>query len=482
MGLVVYDTLRNETVPFEPTDGEGDEATMYVCGITPQDQIHVGHLRTYVAYDVLRRWLEAKGYDVTHVQNVTDVDDKLIDRAEGKDVGPTELAAENHRQAEEEMAALRCLPADHWPRVSESVDGIIEMTETLLDRGHAYVSDEAEGIDHSHSVYYDVSTFDDYGKLSGHDPDEAEEEADEEDMPPGKRDPRDFALWKASKPGEPQWDSPWGKGRPGWHIECSVMSSSILGPRFDIHGGGRDLVFPHHENEIAQTEGASGEAPTVRYWMHTGFLTVDGEKMSKSLGNFITAEEALDDWDPVVLRLWLVGTHYRSPIDFSEESLEQARKNLDRIENTLTRVETALEDARGTIAPDRDRLFLEDVREQEDRFAAAMDDDLNTPEALAALVETASLLNKYAQDDPHGAVLRRARGAFADMGQVLAVLPDRGAGGAGEADPYVDLLVDLREELRDKKEFDLADRIRDELDELGVTVEDTDDGARWFVE
>ncbi len=483
MALQVHDTLRGEKVPFKPLE-EG-KVKMYVCGLTPQDRMHVGHLRTYVAYDIMRRWLEHRGYDVHHVQNITDVEDKLIAKGHELDREPMEIAEENHAIARRELEALRVLPAHDWPTVSGSIDGIIQMTQDLLDNGHAYVGDEPEGVDDARSVYYDVSSFDDYGKLSGTrpsslDPDASDgPEEDETELPAGKRHPADFALWKAAKEDEPMWDSPWGKGRPGWHIECSVMSSSILGPQFDIHGGGQDLIFPHHENEIAQTEGASGVQPTARHWIHTGFLTIDGEKMSKSLGNFVTAGEALEEWGAETLRLWLVGTHYRSPVDLSDQSLQQAQRNLERIRNMLRHTRTALDTARtGDPTPD-DEAFLQEVQDLQERFEAAMDNDFNTPEALASLLELVGTVNRYADADPHRNALEEARDTVTHLGDILAILPEEDEGSLGDAEPFIDLLVDARERARDAGEYELADRIRDGLAEEGITVEDTDQGPVW---
>ncbi|HIE08587.1 MAG TPA: cysteine--tRNA ligase, partial [Armatimonadetes bacterium] len=372
--LRLYNTLKRRVEEFKPRDEEEGRVTIYVCGLTPYDYTHVGHARTYIAYDILRRYLEFRGYKVFHVQNFTDIDDKIIARAkeEGKD--PFEVAEFYSEAYLEDMDRLGVLRAHLYPKVTEHIPQIIEAVQALIDKGHAYVLDG--------DVYFDVTSFPGYGKLSGKNPEELLAGARVEPKP-GKRHPLDFALWKGAKEGEPSWESPWGRGRPGWHIECSVMSVSYLGMGFDIHGGAIELSFPHHENEIAQSEAWTGKSPFVRYWVHTGLVTIGGEKMSKSLGNIVTVREALERHEPDALRMLFLRAHYRQPIDFTWEALEEAGRALRRLRIAL---EVASKESEG---PPREgdiplEGLAEAVRNTRRRFIEAMDEDLGTPEALGA--------------------------------------------------------------------------------------------------
>jgi cysteinyl-tRNA synthetase len=463
----VRNRLTGEKEDFEPLE-EG-KVRLYVCGLTPYTDIHAGHARTYVAFDIVRRWLEHRGYDVVHVQNITDVEDKIIDHANETGGDPLRVAKREHAKAEAIFDELRLERADHWPKVSDHVQHIIETNQAILDNGHAYV---AEG-----NVYFDVDSFEDYGKLSNQDPDELiEEHRDVEGE--GKEDPRDFALWKKAKPGEPSWDSPWGEGRPGWHIECSVMATTILGPRIDIHGGGKDLTFPHHENEIAQSEAATGEEPFTRYWMHTGFVTVGDEKMSKSLGNFVTAREVLDEHRPEAIRLLVAQTHYRSPIDFSWEALEEAETTLDRLLAPLRRVRDAEPRTDGARSADRD--LVDALQAAEAEFGEAMDDDFDTPGAVAALQGAATRVNQYLDehDTPHEDAVAAVESLYGFVDDVLAIVPPEDDL-AGLETELVDLLLEVRQQARDEKAFEIADAVRDGLGDLGIEVEDTEEGPRW---
>jgi len=449
----LYNTMSRRLEEFTPS---GDEVKMYVCGITPYDHSHVGHAMSYIIFDVLRRYLEFRGFKVKHVQNYTDIDDRIIMRANARGISFQELAAEYIREYEEEMRELNITPAHYYPRATEEIPTIISMIETLIAKGHAYAT---EGGD----VYFAVRSKPDYGKLSGRSASAMMAGARVE---PGeqKRDPADFALWKAAKPGEPSWDSPWGPGRPGWHIECSAMSYRLLGPTIDIHGGGQDLIFPHHENEIAQSEAFTGVKPFVRYWVHNGWLTLGEEKMSKSLGNIVTVREALDRYGADGLRIFVLTSHYRAPLTYSEEGLEAGKRAAERL-----RIAASLPGGSGQPAVD--------PAPYRQRFTEAMDDDLNTAGALAALFDLAREINR-ARDE--GRDTAAAQATLRELAAVLGLtLRERPAD--QQAAPFIDLLVELRNELRAKKEFALADSIRSRLGQMGIVLEDGPEGTRWRV-
>ena len=389
---------------------------MYVCGMTTYSDAHIGHARTYVAFDVIRRYLEYRGYRVRYVQNITDIDDKIIAAAqrEGKDA--LEYSAHYAKRCQEDMEKLGIRPADFYPKASENIDGMIETIKKLVERGYAYAADG--------DVYFSLEKFADYGKLSGQKLEQVKAGARIE---PGekKRKPEDFALWKAAKPGEPKWQSPWGEGRPGWHIECSSMSERYLGIPFDIHGGGRDLVFPHHENEIAQAEAAYGKR-FVNYWLHSGMLKVNGEKMSKSLGNIINVRDALSSWDAETLRFFFISYHYRSPADFSENTITNAGNALARLREMKHRLEEAAGDD-GNVSPDeldeRERKYLEDVGQFTLDFEEAMDDDFNTPRALEVMFDFVKTTNKFLmeKDEPNKKLCRHALDKFLRVADVLTL-------------------------------------------------------------
>lgn len=435
---------------------------MYVCGPTVYDHMHIGHARTYVAFDAIKRYLQLRGYNVFHVQNITDIDDKIIRRAgeEGRDW--REVVDQYSRDYFEMLRSLG-ITVDIHPRVTEHIGEIIEFIEGLIEKGHAYVAP-------SGSVYFDVTTYPHYGELSGRV--HPEQWRQEEDVLREKKHPFDFALWKAWKPGEPYWESPWGRGRPGWHIECSVMSSRYLGDQFDIHGGGQDLVFPHHENERAQSEAFFGKRPWVRYWLHTGYLTISGEKMSKSLGNIIPANEAIKKWGPRTLRLWLLGAHYRTQLDFSEDSLRQAASTLARLEAAAEGAARLLREAEPEPALRGERLrHVVQLLDAYYSFHEAMSDDFNTSRALAAVMEAVRVVNKYTlpMESYTGAAI--AARLFAEFNHVFNVL-EGARRGAGPQEELVELLVRVRAELRKKRLFDLADMIRSELGQLGIQLMD----------
>jgi len=449
--MKLYNTMSRRLEEFSPSR---DEVKLYVCGITPYDHSHLGHAMSYIVFDVVRRYLEFRGHRVKHVQNYTDIDDRIIMRANKLGQPFDQLAATYIDEYEQEMRDLNVTPAHIFPRATHEIPTIIEMTERLIEKGHAY---QANG-----DVYFRVRSKSDYGKLSGRNVDALKAGARVE---PGERkeDPADFALWKAAKPGEPSWDSPWGPGRPGWHIECSAMSYRYLGATLDIHGGGQDLIFPHHENEIAQSEAYSGEQPFVRYWLHNGWLTFAEEKMSKSLGNIITIREGLEKYGSDGLRVFVLTSHYRAPLSYSEEALESGKRAAERLRLAAT--------LPGGDGPPAD-VPVETYRE---RFLAAMDDDLNTPGALAALFDLARDINRSRDE---GRCIDEAQSSLRELAGVLGLTLHEPGAAMGAA-PFIDLLVELRDELRDAKQFELADRLRSRLAEAGITLEDGAAGTRW---
>ncbi len=456
----IYNSLTGQKEYFTPV--EPGKARMYVCGMTVYDYCHVGHARVMVVFDVVARYLRWRGYDVTYVRNITDIDDKIIKRAADNAEPASQLTERYIDAMHEDATALGVLPPDVEPRATESMAEIVTMVRTLLDNGYAYQGANGD-------VYYDVSRFAPYGALSRESLDDqrvgARVEVDE-----NKHDPLDFVLWKAAKPGEPSWESPWGPGRPGWHIECSAMSTRCLGNHFDIHGGGIDLKFPHHENEIAQSEAATGHK-FVNVWMHNGFVQIDEEKMSKSLGNFFTVREVLGQYSPEVVRYFILASHYRSPLNYSTENLEQAGAALDRFY-------TALRDAPAAAA-DGDETFCQ-------RFQAAMDDDFNTPEALSVLFDAVRELNRAKTSGD----AQRAAGLVASLrtlGGTLGILqgdPEQFLKGtaqtqSGISEVDIEGLIAERDEARRNKDWAESDRIRDELQAHGITLEDGTGGTRW---
>jgi len=477
MSLHFYNTLTGKDEEFIPL--APGEVKMYVCGVTVYDRSHIGHARALVTFDVIYRYLQFLGYTVTFVRNFTDVDDKIIKRANERGISSQELSELYIREFNEDMLALRCLPPTHEPRATQHVPEMIAIIQELEAKGLAYAVDG--------DVYFAVDRFPGYGKLSHRRLEDmmagARIEVDER-----KRHPMDFALWKSSKPGEPWWESPWGRGRPGWHIECSAMCSKYLGQPFDIHGGGSDLIFPHHENEIAQSEGAKGQE-LARYWLHNGMVTVEQEKMSKSLGNFLTIREALTKTTPEVLRLVLLSTHYRMPLDFSEQKMEEADKGLTRIYEPLARADAAL--AASTPASlvsglgTRDSEFL-------DRFRAAMDDDCNTARALGVVFETIRELNRLLDAGETG-TLATLRHGLAAIGSVLGVMNDppaqvleqrkqRGLVQARLTPEAIEQLIAERAAARKARDFKRADAIRADLADQGVILQDSASGTTWTIE
>ena len=453
--MKLYDTLSGTSTEFVPAT---DEVKMYVCGPNLYGPCHLGHAFSYVVFDVLRRYLEYQGYLVRHVQNFTDIEDRIIEVAkdEGRSIG--ELAEQYIRRFLEEMDALGVQRAHYYPRATEYIPSMIEIIQGLLAKEHAYAVDG--------DVYFRVRSLPDYGRLSKRTLEEMEAGARVE-IDPRKEDPMDFALWKASKEGEPSWPSLWGPGRPGWHIECSAMSLSLLGEQFDIHGGGRDVIFPHHENEIAQSEGYTDKSPVVRFWVHNGLLRLagdDDEKMTRHQGNFISCQDALAGHHPDALRLFILSSHYRSPRAYSEEELASQERALQRIQGALRDSEAT---GGGTL----------EVEEYRKRFQEAMDDDLNTPRALAVLFDLVRDANRGREE---GMDVASAQAMLRELGGVLGLTfePSKGTDNVG-AQPFIELLMEVRSQLRQERQFALADSIRDKLVHMGVSLEDNPQGTTW---
>jgi len=459
--LVVYNSETRRKAVFTPR--KAGEVSMYVCGMTVYDYCHIGHARVMVSFDIITRWLRASGYRVTYVRNITDIDDKIIRRANENGESIEALTARFIAAMDEDAAALGALRPDLEPRATDHVDDILAMVGALVDKGHAYPARNGD-------VYFDVSSFPRYGRLSNKKLDDLQAGARVE-VDEIKSDPMDFVLWKAAKPGEPAWGSPWGQGRPGWHIECSAMSTCCLGNHFDIHGGGGDLLFPHHENEIAQSEAATGET-YVNTWMHVGFVQVNSEKMSKSLNNFFTIREVLGLYHPEVLRWFIAASHYRSPLNYSDAALDQAKQVLERLYTTLGAFARA-----GAGEPDN-------AADYEARFTAAMNDDFNTPEAIAVLHELAREANRCdkagdaAGATGHANLLRRLGGIIGLLQHDAEAFRQAGAGDAGFV-AQVEALVDEIRAARQQKDFQRSDALRDQLKAMGVIVEFAREGVRW---
>ncbi len=461
MTLAITNTLTGKKEPFKPL---GDPVTMYVCGMTPKDRPHLGHAFMFVHMDVIRRYLEYRGYAVRHIQNFTDIDDKIIDRARAAGRDPLDWSREYTEAYFEVMDRLRVRRAHEYPLVTANIPGIIEDVQELINARHAYPT--------STGVYFDAGTFEDYGALSGRTEEDGAAGAriavDDE-----KRDPRDWALWKLDNESSVAWDSPWGRGRPGWHIECSTMIRRTLGEQIDIHGGGADLLFPHHENELAQAEAATERQPFVSYWTHTGLVLTDGEKMAHSLGNFTTTADVLTDVPPDVLRLYLLSVHYRSTLQFSSAAIEQTRAGYERL-LAVARAQGGADVSRETSAAELDR----ETATARQAFEAAMDDDFNAPRAIGALFEFGRAINRLAPGCS-AADVERAQGTLTSLLGVLGIELREPDTASDDATPFIDLLVQLRQQLREARQWELADRIRDDLGALDVAVEDKPDGTVW---
>lgn len=463
MALQIYNTLSRKKEPFEPLE-EGN-VRMYICGPTVYADAHVGHAMSSLVFDIIRRYLEYRGYQVTHVMNYTDVDDKIIQRSMLEEVPAIEIAERYIHEYDEHLQDLNILHPSITPRATQEIEQIIEMVQGLVDKSYAY---EAGG-----DVYFRVLKDEDYGRLS---------RRMIEDMQAGarvevggrKEHPMDFTLWKSAKPGEPAWESPWGAGRPGWHIECSAMNLHHLGERIDIHGGGNDLIFPHHENEIAQTESLTGQ-PFAKYWVHNGMLQFSGEKMSKSLGNLVTIQEFLEEHEGDVLRMIVLNSSYRSPLTFNEEVISQAEKALERLRSALR---PATPDTLETPAGIQEALQQQIARAR-DGFVTTMDDDFNTAGALGYIFDLVRVVNQSRDSGADDTSLKSAQDTIQELTGILGLKLDKDGFKSNLADPFIDLIVDIRNRLRDQKNWDLSDQIRDQLESMGVLLEDSKSGTSW---
>ena len=461
--LKIYNTLTRKTEEFQTL--EPNLVKMYVCGVTVYNDAHVGHAMSALVFDIIRRYLEYRGYTVKHVMNYTDVDDKIINRAKQLNEDPLKLSARYIADYAADLKSLNVLPATSNPQVSKTMPHIIKFIEGLIQKGHAYAATNGD-------VYFSVTSDDDYGRLSGRKLDDMQAGSRIE-VEEAKTHPMDFALWKAAKEGEISWDSPWGKGRPGWHIECSAMNLTELGEQIDIHGGGNDLIFPHHENEIAQSECFTGKEFS-RYWVHNGMLQLGGEKMSKSLGNIVSIKEFLSKREADVMRMLVLNGTYRSPLLFNDDTLDAAQKNVERLKSALR---PASPSASG-LSPESVSAITAATETAKANFIEAMDSDFNTAGAVAALFELSKIINNARDSGATDAQLKSVQGIFRELAGVLGLKLEEKQG-SGDADAFINLLIEVRAEVRRQKLWALSDQIRDKLKELNVTIEDSKDGTTW---
>jgi len=468
----IYNTLSARKEELKPIE-EG-RIRMYVCGPTVYNLIHIGNARPMIVFDTFRRYLEYKGYDVNYVSNFTDVDDKIIKKANEEGVTSEEISERYIAECKKDMEGLNIKPATVHPLATKEIDGMIDMISTLIDKGHAYVAEDG-------TVYFRVRSFAGYGKLSHKNLDDLEsghrkeKEAIKVSGEDTKEDPFDFVLWKPKKEGEPFWESPWCEGRPGWHIECSVMAKKYLGDEIDIHAGGVDLIFPHHENEIAQSEAANG-VTFSKYWMHNAFLNINGEKMSKSLGNFFTVRDISEHYDLQVLRFFMLSAHYRSPLNFSDELMETARISLERIVNTVSNLDFILENGSGRseeLLEGEDTGFTD---EYVSKFEAAMDDDCNTADAISAVFELVRAVNSAVNDSSSIAFVKKARQTLVTLCDVLGIVTEKKK---ESLDSEIEEMIAERQAARKARDFAKADEIRAKLLEMGIVLEDTREGVKW---
>lgn len=463
----IYNTLSRTKEKFKPIE-EG-KVRMYVCGPTVYNYIHIGNARPMIVFDTVRRYFIYKGYDVNYVSNFTDVDDKIIKESIEEKKSAQEVAEFYIRECRKDMESMNIMPATHNPRATEEIDGMIDMIQTLIDKGDAYVVSDG-------TVYYRTRSFPGYGKLSHKNIDDLEGgHRDIKVTGDEKQDPLDFVLWKPKKEGEPFWPSPWCDGRPGWHIECSVMSKRYLGDTIDIHAGGEDLIFPHHENEIAQSEAANG-VPFAHYWMHNGFLNIDNRKMSKSLGNFLLVREILKRYSADVLRFFMLSAQYRSPLNYSEELMESAKSGLERIRTAGDRLKDLIADASGMEMTEEEDELLDTTKEYVDKFEEAMDDDFNTADAIAAIFELVKFANTRLDENSSAGILMAV---FEKISKLLEVLGLEFTVEKEDLDSHVQEMIEKRQQARKEKNFALADQIRDELLKEGIELIDTREGVRW---
>ncbi len=461
--MKLYNTLtrkKEEFIPMVP-----GIVKMYVCGPTVYNYFHIGNARPFTVFDTMRRYLEYRGYKVTFVQNFTDIDDKIIAKAREEGITPREVSEKYIEEYFKDAAGLGVKKADVHPKVTENVPEIITFIQSLIDKGYAY---EVNG-----DVYFDTTRFDGYGKLSKQSLEDLELGARIE-VKEAKKNPMDFALWKTQKPGEQSWDSPWGKGRPGWHIECSVMSTKYLGETIDIHAGGQDLIFPHHENEIAQSEACTGH-PFARYWVHNGYITINDEKMSKSKGNFFTVRDILKEFDGEVVRFFLLSAQYRNPINFSRELMEQAQNALERLYNAKNNLEHLLEKTENVEMQEVENKLLAGFEAYKLKFIEAMEDDLNTADAIAAIFELVKEINSSVKGSASKEFIQKSYDLLMELAGVLGLLSKEDEAGI---DPEVARLIEDRQMARKEKNFALADQIRDQLKEKGIAIKDTPQGVQ----
>lgn len=465
--MKIYNTLTRKKEEFQPLE-EG-KVKMYVCGPTVYNLIHIGNARPMICFDTVRRYLEYKGYDVNYVSNFTDVDDKIIKKANEEGVSAEEISQRYIAECKKDMEGMNIKPATTHPLATQEIGGMIDMIQTLIDKGYAY---NVNG-----TVYYRTRKFEGYGKLSKKNIDDLE--AGHRDIKVAgeseKEDPLDFVLWKPKKEGEPYWESPWSEGRPGWHIECSVMSKKYLADEIDIHAGGEDLIFPHHENEIAQSEAANG-VPFAKYWMHNAFLNIDNKKMSKSLGNFRTVREISEQYDLQVLRFFMLSAHYRSPLNFSAELMEASRNGLERILTGVERLNDLLSSASEKELSGEEKKNLETKAELVKKFEAAMDDDFNTADAISAVFELVKLSNSTISEESAKAYLSELKKEIETLCGVLGIITEK----KKEAlDSEIEAMIEARQQARKSKNFALADEIRGKLLDMGIVLEDTREGVKW---
>ncbi len=458
--LKIYNTLTKRLEEFQPVNG--NRVNLFVCGPTVYDLSHVGHARTYIAYDIIARYIRFKGYSLFYLMNITDVDDKIIDRAKKRNLDPLELANEYAEKFFIDLKLLDIKSINLFAKASEYIREIISQINELIHKEYAYV---VEG-----NVYFDVSKFENYGKLSHQTKNELKKHRIEPDRK--KKNPIDFSLWKSKKEGEPTWESPWGAGRPGWHIEDTAITLTHFGPQYDIHGGAIELIFPHHEAEIAQAEAITGKKPLVKYWIHTGIVTVNGKKMSKSLGNFITIDEINKKYRPEVLRLFFAQSHYRSNIDFREENLEKARETFTNLRRVYERIQDLYNSVSKDLKSENDRI-LDEIEKYEKKFFQAMDNDFNTPLAISALISLSKDLDKLITENINRETLRIVLESFDRLGSIIGLFEKK-------TEPFeektikelIQIIIEFREHFRENKEWTISDEIRDRLKKLGISIED----------
>jgi cysteinyl-tRNA synthetase len=463
----VMNTMSGTEEEFRPI--HKNRVNMFVCGPTVYDHAHIGHARTYLAYDVIARYLRYKGFSLFYLMNITDVDDKIIERANQRKIDPLELSKNFNKEFLDDMFSLNILSTNLFARASEHIPEMIDQIQRLLEKDYAY---RVNG-----DIYFTISEFPDYGRLSGQKPEELKKHRIEPD--PRKKDPSDFSLWKSRNKDELGWNSPWGWGRPGWHIEDTAITETYFGPQYDIHGGALELVFPHHEAEIAQAEAVTGKKPLVKYWIHTGMVNVKGQKMSKSLGNFVTIKEILQKYNSNVLRIFFASSHYRSPIDYNEKNLENARENFRTISNAYNIAKNAL-DIKRSKGQNKDSNYLDDIQSHKNKFMEAMDDDFNTPVALSVMISFSKILEAYVKEDPDVRIISESIQMLDVFCTIFGVNVRRVVVSEPKAlEDFVELIIELRDEARKRNDWKAADRIREKLSSMKISIEDSSEGTKW---